>query len=154
MNETSQTAETPNEADAVVQPWMEYWLKQQQQNTQWMESLMAGKPPDIDATDLRRKWLETMTRSIDAYMRTPTFLESMRRNSQAAAAAKVASDQAKQDFLRQSGIPHADDLSDLFHRMTSAQTVILEKLEAIEQRLETIESRLSSRDTKEKREKK
>ena len=134
--------------NAMVQPWVEYWMKLYEQNTEWTKALMAGVPPDVDPTTVRRQWTGAMTKSIEAYMRTPAFLESMRRNAEAMTATKVTSELAKREFARQSGIPHIEDISGLYDRLETAHEVLLGRLQSIEDRLEAIDKKLNSKSSK------
>ena len=89
-----------------------------------------------------------MTKSIEAYMRTPAFLESMRRNAEAMTATKVTSELAKREFARQSGMPHIEDISGLYDRLETAHEVLLGRLQSIEDRLEAIDKKLNSKSNK------
>lgn len=132
----------------MIEPWMEYWMKMFEQNKEWTQTLMAGAPSDIDPLTLRKEWLGAMTKSIDAYMRTQTFLEAMRRNSDAMAASKVTTELAKREMARQAGMPHTEDISGLYDRLQTANEVVLQKLSAIEQRLDVIEKKIEAKPKK------
>ena len=73
-HDKTDTAQPVAGTDAVVQPWVDYWMKQYEQNTQWTQALMAGVPPQVEPEAIRKEWLGTMSKSIEAFMRTPTFL--------------------------------------------------------------------------------
>ena len=142
-NSGQSTQESTNGNQQVIQPWIDYWMKLVEQNTQWTQAMMAGTPQDVDPAAVRRHWLDAMSQSIDAYMRTPTFLESMKRNSAAMAATKVTSELAKLEMARQAGIPHIEDISGLYDRLETAHEVVLQRLQSIENRLEAIEQNLN-----------
>jgi hypothetical protein len=108
-----------------------------------MQMLMAGKPPDVDPASARKEWLATLTQSMDAYLRTPAFLEGVRKNSETLSAAKVSADLAQREWAREAGIPHIEDISGLYDRLETAHEVVLEKLSAIEKRLGAMEKKLS-----------
>lgn len=134
-----------NGTDAIVQPWMEYWSKWMEQNNEWTKALMAGTPPNVDPVAIRQQWLATMSKSIDGYLRSPTFLESMRRNAEAMTAMKVTADLAKVEAARQAGIPHVEDIHGLYDRLETAHETLLQRLHAIEARLASIESKLDAK---------
>lgn len=134
--------------NATVQPWVEYWMKLYEQNTEWTQALMAGVPPDVDPTTVRKQWMGAMTKSIEAYMRTPAFLEGMRRNAEAMTATKVTSELAKREIARESGMPHIEDISGLYDRLETANEVLLGRLQSIEDRLAAIEKTLNSKPRK------
>ncbi len=139
-----QPTETPDANQQIVQPWIEYWLNLVEQNTQWTQSLMAGAPQNVDPAVIRQEWLGAMSKSIEAYMRTPTFLEGMKRHSETMTATKVTSELAKLEMARQAGIPHIEDISGLYDRLETANEVVLQRLHTIDQRLEAIEEKLDS----------
>ncbi|MCA9216891.1 MAG: hypothetical protein KDB27_27665 [Planctomycetales bacterium] len=130
-------------SNAMIQPWVEYWVKLHEQNVEWSQALMSGMPPNADPAAIRNHWSSAMTQSIEAFMRTPAFLESMRRNAEALTAAKVTSELAKREVAREMGVPHSHDISGLYERLESAHEGVLERLSAIEARLTTIEEKLN-----------
>lgn len=133
---------TTSGMDAMIQPWMDYWMSCFEQNNQWTQSLLAGAPPNVDPAAIRAQWLAAMSKSIEGYLRSPTFLETMRRNAEAMTATKVTSDLAKLEVARQAGVPHIEDIRGLYDRLETAHEVVLERLQMIEKRLEAIESKL------------
>ena len=137
-----------NANNAMVEPWVEYWMSLYEQNTEWTKSLMAGVPPDVDPTTVRKQWMGAMSKSIEAYLRTPAFLEYMRRNAEAMTATKITSELAKREIARQSGMPHIEDISGLYDRLETAHEVVLARLQSIENRLEAIEEKLQSKPQK------
>ena len=129
---------------AIVQPWIDYWMTMFEQNTEWTKALMAGAPPAVEFTTLRSQWLETMSKRIDAYLRSPTFLEGMKRNAESMTATKVSTDLAKMELARQAGIPHIEDIPGLYDRLETAHELVLSRLQAIYQRLAALEHKLES----------
>ena len=81
-------------------------------------------------------------RSLDAYMRSPAFLEAMQRNLKVMTDVKSLQDQVVQDVARHIGIPLASDIYGLFERLHSVEQTILKQLKAIDGRLTAIESKL------------
>ncbi len=148
------TTDTDDGTEAMVEPWMEYWMKLFEQNGDWMEALMAGKPPDVDPATIRKEWLGAMTKSVDGYLRTPAFLEAMRKNSETLTATKVTTELAKREVARQAGMPHIEDISGLYERLETAHEVVLDKLSAIERRLGAVEKSLAKTSTKKAKTKK
>lgn len=148
MNKDSDKSTASDEADAVVKPWIDYWTKLFEQNSDWAKALMAGTPEKIDPTVIRKQWLDAMTKSIESYMRTPSFLEAMRQNSDAITATKVTSELAKLEAARQVGIPHIEDIHGLYVRLESANEALHERLKAIEERLAAIENSLDAKPKK------
>ena len=68
--------------------------------TQWMEQSARGTQAMLEAMQsagdlqhLQRNWLDPVARSIEEFMRTPVFLEAMKRNLKAATDLKRLQDQ-------------------------------------------------------------
>ncbi len=146
-----QQTETLDANQKVIQPWIEYWLSLVEQNTQWTQALMAGAPQNVDPQVIRHQWLDAMSKSIEAYMRTPTFLEGMKHHSETVTATKVTSELAKLEMARQAGIPHIEDISGLYDRLETANEVVLQRLRTIDDRLEAIEAKLDAQAKKSKK---
>jgi hypothetical protein len=97
-----------------------------------------------DPKQLQRQWLDTLSRTLDSYMRSPAFLETMQKNLKAMTDLKALQDQMVQDAARHVGAPLASDVQGLFERLHSVEQTMLGQLQAIEQRLAAIEARLDS----------
>ncbi|MFO0867460.1 MAG: hypothetical protein U0935_00810 [Pirellulales bacterium] len=128
---------------AVLRPWLDFWTQMFEQRSDWMQVLMAGSPAQVDVQTLRKRWLDALTRSIDAYVRTPAFLESMRKNFDAMTALKTSSELAKRELSRQAGMPYVEDIAGLYERLQTSHEVVLARLTALDERLAAIERRLA-----------
>jgi hypothetical protein len=130
--------EAADPSAALVSFWTQ-WLEQSARGTQAMLETMqsAGDPQQV-----QRQWLDAVSRSLDDFMRTPVFLEAMKRNLKALTDMKGLQDQVLQGTARQFGLPLADDITGLFERLKSTEQTILGRLKAIEDRLKAIESKL------------
>ena len=95
-----------------------------------------------DPQQMQRRWLDSLSQSLDSYMRSPAFLEGLQRNLRAMTDLKAFQDQVVQDIAHQVGIPLASDIFGLFERLYSVERTILSRLKAIEDRLGTIETKL------------
>lgn len=126
----------------IVKPWLEFWTQMFDQRTDWMQMMAAGAPANVDLATMRKRWMEALTKSIDAYLRTPAFLESMRRNFDAVTALKGSSELAKREMTRQAGMPYVEDIAGLYERLQTGHDRVLERLEEINRRLAAIEERL------------
>ncbi|MCA9191284.1 MAG: hypothetical protein KDB03_05970 [Planctomycetales bacterium] len=134
----------PTASDPVAQPWVEYWMKAFDQNKQWTDALLAGAPPKVDPTSIRKEWLGAMSKSIEAYLRTPAFLEAMRLNADNLTSNQIASQYVKQEMARQLGVPHLEDIRELQSRLLSATEAVMDRLDSMESRLEAIEKKLDA----------
>jgi hypothetical protein len=94
-----------------------------------------------DPQNIQRRWLDAVARSLDDFMRTPTFLEVLKNNLKAVTDLKGLQDQVTQDVARQFGMPMASDITGLFERLHSTEQTILDRLRAIEDRLKAIEAK-------------
>jgi hypothetical protein len=135
----SESAQTNGVTNPFIQPWMDFWsttIEQGQEQTSALLEAMQGAP---DLETLRRRWLDSLSKNIDMFMRSPAFLEAMRRNFEAMTEMKSHSEEAAQKVARETGIPRLTDVSGLFERLRLAQEAVLDRLTAIEDRLEAIE---------------
>ena len=123
---------------AMMTSFWTQWLEQSSRGTQALLEVMkaAGDPQQI-----QRRWLDAVSRSLDDFMRTPTFLELLKNNLKAITDLKGMQDQVVQDTARQFGLPLAADITGLFERLHSTEQTILDRLKAIEDRLKAIETK-------------
>jgi hypothetical protein len=138
--------ETPTENGyaAVVQPMMDFWSKAMEEGTRQMQTWLQGNS-NADAGDLaawRRRWLDALAQSLDAYMRTPIFLDGIRRSMQAASEFRGNLEDFAQESAREIGFPRMPDVSGLFERTQMGDEAILTRLARIEEKLEALENRL------------
>ena len=123
---------------ATMATFWAQWLEQSSRGTQAMLEVMqtAGDPQQF-----QRRWLDAVSRSLDEFMRTPTFLELLKNNLKAITDLKGLQDQVVQDTARQFGLPLAADITGLFERLHSTEQTIVDRLKAIEDRLKAIETK-------------
>jgi hypothetical protein len=128
-----------NGQEAVLKPLLDFWsewIEQSQEQTKVLLDSMQGAG---DLAGLRHLWLESVGKSLEVYMRTPAFLEAMRRHLDVMMHLQGTTEDAARDFARATGIPRIDDISGLFERLQSGQLAVLNRLTAIEHRLEALE---------------
>jgi len=140
-NGNGQTVPAAEATQAVLRPWLDFWTQMFEQRSDWMQVMMAGAPAKMDLQTLRKRWLDALTKSIDAYVRTPAFLESMRKNFDAMTAIKTSSELAKREMSRQAGMPYVEDIAGLYERLQTSHDLVLARLATIDQRLASIERR-------------
>jgi len=123
---------------AAMSTFWTQWLEQSSRGTQALLEVMqtAGDPQQ-----LQRRWLDAVSRSLEDFMHTPTFLEILKNHLKAVTDLKVMQDQVVEDTARQFGLPLAKDITGLYERLHSTEKTILERLTAIEERLKAIEPR-------------
>ncbi len=138
MSTTNHTA--PEFPPTDFSPLMEFWSGCFGQFTEQSQALLAGMKEASDPAALRRLWLDSLAKSLDYYMRSPAFLDSVRRNYEMVTQLKGAAEDLARDVSRGTGIPRISDISGLFERLRIGQEAILTRLSAIEERLEALES--------------
>jgi hypothetical protein len=134
----------PNSSVAATDPstliasfWTQ-WLEQSSRGTQALLEVMQGTG---DPQQLQRRWLDAISRSLDDFMRTPTFMQLVGNNLKAVTDLKGMQDQVIQDTARHFGMPLAADITGLFERLHSTEQNIVNRLQAIEERLKAIETK-------------
>ena len=144
MSTTSRTQATDDPAVDPAATLFSFW-------TQWMEQSACGTQAMLEAIQsagdlqqLQRNWLDPIARSIEEFMRTPVFMEAMKRNLKAATDLKRLQDRVIGDASRQLGRPMASDITGLFDRLQSTEQAIISRLQAIEDRLKAVEDKLSA----------
>ncbi|HEX8202088.1 MAG TPA: hypothetical protein VF590_16555 [Isosphaeraceae bacterium] len=119
-----------------------FWTQWLEQSTRGTQAMMEAMNSVSDPQQAQRQWLDAVSRGIEDFMRTPVFLEAMKRNMKALTDMKTMQDQVLQGAARQLGMPLADDIAGLFERLKSTEQTIINRLKAIEDRLKAIEAKL------------
>jgi hypothetical protein len=127
-----------------VLPFAAFWSNYLEQADAQSKAMLEYFQAMGDPQQLQRRWLETLSRSLDGYMRSPAFLEALQRNLKAMTDLKAFQDQMVQDAARHVGVPLAGDIYGLFERLHSVEQTILARLKAIEWRLKAIETKLDA----------
>jgi hypothetical protein len=140
MSTNSHKATIPDPTAALFSFWAQ-WMEQSARGTQAIIEAMQSVG---DPQKLQRNWLDPIARSIDEFMRTPVFLEAMKRNLKATTDLKRLQDQVVQDGARQLGQPLAADITGLFDRLQSTEQTIIGRLQAIEEKLKAVEEKVNS----------
>ena len=125
--------------DPIVQPFADLWASYWKQADDTTRELLDGLNGNADVKTWQRRWYDAVSKSIDAYMRSPMFLSAMKQNTDALIKAKQHADDVATEIARSANIPTASDISGLFERLHSVEEVILRRLGHIEDRLATIE---------------
>lgn len=121
-------------AAALTAFWVQ-WLEQSSRGTQaLLEALQSASDPN----QLQQAWLDATAQSFESFLRSPAYLELMRRNLKLMTDLKTMQDQAVHGTARHLGLPLADDISGLFERLNSTEQTILNRLQAIEDRLDAL----------------
>jgi hypothetical protein len=128
--------------DPIVKPFVDFWSAYISQANDATRDLLDGINGAANAKTWQRNWSDAVSKSMDAYMRSPAFLQMMKRNTELLVISKRQADDFAAEFARNANIPTASDISGLFERLHSVEEVILNQLGRIEDRLTAIEERV------------
>jgi hypothetical protein len=118
--------------------WANYFQQTALQTRILFDSLEGAKPLDSS----HRQWIETLTESLDRFMRTPAFLDMLKQTLRQMVELKQLQNQATQAIATQAGLPRAAEPVGVLERIQSAELTILKRLDAVDDRLHAIETRL------------
>jgi hypothetical protein len=94
----TQNGTQTNGQETVLNPLLNFWsewIERSQEQTKVLLDSMQGAD---DLTGLRHLWLESVGKSLEAYMRTPAFLEAMRRHFDVMTHLKGTTEDAARDL--------------------------------------------------------
>jgi hypothetical protein len=137
-SKTKPNSRVASDQSTMVALFWTQWLEQSSRGTQ---AILEAWQSAGDPHQLQRHWLEAVSRSLDEFMRTPTFLQFLSNNLKAVTDLKGLQDQVVHDTARHFGLPLAADITGLFERLQSTERNILNRLQAIEDRLKAIETK-------------
>ena len=135
----SENREPTGGFDPMIQPFADFWSSYIQQANDATRELFDGIDGSADVKTWQRRWFDAVSKSMDAYMRSPAFLQAMKQNTDLMIKTKQQADDLTTEFARNANIPTASDISGLFERLHSVEEVILGRLGRIEERLDAIE---------------
>jgi len=113
-----------------IQPLMELWSECLRQAESAADAVW-GRAGGATAEEARRKWLDAVNRSLDEFMRSPAFLQSMKQQLDA-----LIQSQAR---TRQS-----TSAAGIGAQLNQLEARILARLDRIDERLDSIEWELDS----------
>jgi hypothetical protein len=118
-------------------PFFDFWTEAAAATGEQAEALLDGLIGARDPAVVRRLWLRGLTRSLDAFLRTPMFLTLLGRQFDALTLAKNYTDQVATAWARLAGVPRLPDVNGLFERLKIGQDAILDRLIKIEGQMRT-----------------
>lgn len=140
----SENQEQTAEFDPLVQPFVDFWSSYIEQTNDATRQLIEEFDGQTDAKTWQRRWFDAVSKSMDAYMRSPAFLQTMKQNTDVVVKAKRQANDFAAEFARNANVPTANDISGLFERLHSVEEVILRRLNQIEERLGSLEKQEGS----------
>ena len=135
---------TNGTVNPVVEPFVEFWSEYAKQADGTAKQFLNEIDGNANLKTWQRRWFDAVSKSADAYMRTPLFLHAMKQNTDAAVKLKQQADDLATEIARNANIPTAGDISGLFERLHSIEELILSRLGRIDERLEAIEEKIGS----------
>jgi hypothetical protein len=140
---TDQSNEGVSSAGDPAHDFLEFWKNYFEQTAIQtrilLDSTGAGKALD----QLQIQGLESLSQSVDSFMRTPAFLEVLKQSLKRMIDLKLMQDQAARTVSQQTGVPMTADVRDVIERVHGAEQSILKQLANLDDRLQTIEQILS-----------
>jgi hypothetical protein len=134
-------ADIPN-FGPLLEPYREFWAEYVQRASDTARQMFqSATGADADPRTWQRRWLEAVGQSVDAYLRSPAFLDAMKQNMDMMIKAKLQADDFTKEFARNANLPTASDVTGIFERLRSAEDAILARLAQMDRRLEAIEAR-------------
>jgi hypothetical protein len=140
----AQSAPTADGAADPAATLFSFWTRWMEQSARGTQAMLEAFHSATDLQHVQRNVLDPIARSIEEFMRTPAFMEAMKRNLKAATDAKLMQDQVIRAGARQVGQPTASDITGLFDRLQSTEQAIIARLQAIDDRLKAVEDKLSA----------
>src|SRR5438552_16600469 len=109
MSTNSKTQATPEPAAEPANPLFSFWTQWMEQSARGTQAMLEAMQAAGDPQQMQRHWLDAVARSIEDFMRTPVFMEAMKRNLKMVTDLKRLQDQAVQGVAHQLGQPLAAD---------------------------------------------
>ncbi|HKM52698.1 MAG TPA: hypothetical protein VJY33_04755 [Isosphaeraceae bacterium] len=127
---------TVDPARDFLEFWRNYFEQTAIQTRILLESMQGGKSLE----QLNSQWLDSLSQSLEDFMRTPAFLEVLKQSMRRMIDLKLAQNQQMtQSKAGGAGLPQAADVAGVFDRVRSAERKVLTRLTGIEDRLAAIE---------------
>jgi len=124
--------------------FLEFWTNYFEQTAIQTRILLEGMQGGKSLDQLHTQGLESLSQSLDGFMRTPAFLEVLKQSLKRMIDLKQMQDQMSQSVAQQTGLPLAADVTGVFERVHSAEQTILKQLAKLDDRLKAIEKTLNS----------
>jgi len=142
MSTDSKSEPTPDAAADPATALFSFWTQWLEQSTRGTQAMLEAMQTASDPQQAQRHWVDAVSSSIEDFMRTPVFMEAMKRNLKMTTDLKRLQDQTLQGAALHLGQPMAADITGLFERLNSTEQTIVARLRAIEERLKAVEGKL------------
>jgi len=131
--------EGPSSVADPARDFLEFWRDYFEQTAIQTRILLESKQGGEPLQQLHSEWLDSLSKSLEDFMRTPVFLEVLKQSIRRMIDLKLAQDQMTQSVAGGAGQPHAVDVAGVLERVRSTEQTVLRHLTAIEDRLAAIE---------------
>ena len=132
--------EGPTSTVDPARDFLEFWRNYFEQTAIQTRILLEGMQGGKSLEQLNSQWLDSLSQSLEDFMRTPAFLEVLKQSIRRMIDLKLAQDQQMtQSMAGGAGLPQAADVAGVFDRVRSAERTVLTRLSGIEDRLAAIE---------------
>jgi hypothetical protein len=115
--ESKNNGATTSALNPVVQPFVEFWSGYAKQANDATREFLDELDDQANIKTFQRRWFDAVTKSVEAYLRSPVFLYAMKQNADMIVKAKERADDLSTEIARNANIPTASDISGLFERM-------------------------------------
>jgi hypothetical protein len=140
-NEAERASAAVDPARDFLDFWRNYFEQTAIQTRVVLESMQGGKALE----QLHHQWLDSLSQSLDAFMRTPAFIEVLKQTLKRMVEMKALQDRMTLSISQYAGQPETPDIAGVLERLRDTEQSILSRLAAIESRLEAIESKVNLR---------
>jgi len=141
---SDKSSEGGSSAADPARDFLEFWKNYFEQTAIQTRILLEGMQEGKSLDQLHTQGLESLSQSLDGFMRTPAFLEVLKQSLKRMIDLKQMQDQMSQSVAQQTGLPLAADVTGVFERVHSAEQTILKQLAKLDDRLKAIEKTLNS----------
>lgn len=141
---TDNTNEAVGSAADPAQDFLEFWKNYFEQTAIQTRILFESVQGGKSLEQLHNQGLESLSQSMDSFMRTPAFLEVLKLSLKRMIDLKLMQDQVAQTVSQQTGLPMRADVTGVFERVHRAEQTILNQLAKMDDRLQAIEKTLNS----------
>jgi len=141
---SDKSSEGGSSAADPARDFLEFWKNYFEQTAIQTRILLEGMQGGKSLDQLHTQGLESLSQSLDGFMRTPAFLEVLKQSLKRMIDLKQMQDQMSQSIAQQTGLPLAADVRGVFERVHSAEQSILARLAMLDDRLKAIEKTLNS----------
>ena len=136
----SEQQDTSGSLDPLLKPFFQYWSGYAEQASQAMKATLGSLDDDTQPNELKRQWLDAVTGSMEAYLRSPFFLPTLKAHIDTLIDVKRRANELSKRTAHNPSSPPANDLAEVLKKLRCEEESPLAQLEEIEKRLAAIEA--------------